>query len=204
MKDHEVEALRRTHGNIRIRGKGCPRPIKEFTQAGLPDSLLNVLRKKGCEQPFPIQMQAIPALMAGNSTIYTSFSLGRNVIGVAETGSGKTLAYLLPLIRHVMAQNPLKEGEGPIALIIGPTRELVQQISQESKKYCAAVSIRCALVYGGGGIGTQLAELKRGAEIVVGTPGRLTEILTINRGRICNLKVSSVASIYWTSSESRS
>eukprot|EP01054_Gregarina_sp_Poly1_P010339 Gregarina_sp_Poly_1__10338@NODE_734_length_6557_cov_123_557627_g549_i0_p1_GENE_NODE_734_length_6557_cov_123_557627_g549_i0NODE_734_length_6557_cov_123_557627_g549_i0_p1_ORF_typecomplete_len1175_score228_12DEAD/PF00270_29/5_4e54DEAD/PF00270_29/9_1e02DEAD/PF00270_29/1_5e03Helicase_C/PF00271_31/9_2e28ResIII/PF04851_15/5_3e12ResIII/PF04851_15/8_3e03ERCC3_RAD25_C/PF16203_5/1e09Flavi_DEAD/PF07652_14/0_013AAA_19/PF13245_6/2_5e03AAA_19/PF13245_6/0_24AAA_19/PF13245_6/1_3e03SecA_DEAD/PF07517_14/1_8e04SecA len=177
MKDHEVEAFRRSNGNIRIRGKGCPRPIREFSQCGLSDQLLKVLQKRGCFTPFPIQMQAIPALMAG-----------RNVIGVAETGSGKTLAYLLPMIRHVLAQPCLREGEGPIGLVIGPTRELVQQIAMEVRKFCQHVNVRCALVYGGGGIGTQLSELKRGAEIVVGTPGRLTEVLTINRGRICNLK----------------
>ena len=62
-------------------------------------------------------MQAIPTIMSG-----------RDVIGIAETGSGKTLAYVLPMLRHVLDQRPLKDGEGPIALIIAPTRELATQI----------------------------------------------------------------------------
>lgn len=181
MKDHEVEAFRRTNGDIRVRGKNCPRPIKEFTQCGLSDALLKQLTKRGCLQPFPIQMQSIPALMAG-----------RNVIGVAETGSGKTLAYLLPMIRHVQMQPPLSKHSdtGPIGLIIAPTRELAQQIAAEARRFCTPVKVRVALAYGGGRIGTQLSEIKRGAEICVGTPGRLTEILIINKGRVMNLTVS--------------
>ena len=81
-----------------------------------------MLEKKGFKAPFPIQEQTIPCIMSG-----------RDVIGIAETGSGKTLAYLLPMIRHVMDQRPLKDGDGPIGLIMAPTRELAFQISLEVK-----------------------------------------------------------------------
>merc|ERR1719201_1991512 len=102
MKDHEVDNFRRTNGDIRVRGKNCPRPIKTFLQCGLPERVLKILEKRDCVNPFPIQMQAIPALMCG-----------RDIIGVAQTGSGKTLAYLLPMIRHIQDQPPLTFEEGP-------------------------------------------------------------------------------------------
>ncbi|KAH0484201.1 MAG: uncharacterized protein KVP18_001146 [Porospora cf. gigantea A] len=91
--DTEIESFRRLNGNIRVRGRQAVRPITSFFQCGLPDTVLRHLAKRGCSVPFPIQMQAIPALMCG-----------RDVIGIAETGSGKTLAYLLPMLRHVKAQ----------------------------------------------------------------------------------------------------
>jgi ATP-dependent RNA helicase DDX46/PRP5 len=117
------------------------------------------MKKYGYEKPTPIQAQAIPAIMSG-----------RDVIGIAKTGSGKTLAYLLPLFRHVMdqvfshfftlqyllvlylnsyrtdfiftLQPPVSSGEGPIALIMAPTRELVCQIHAECKKFKPATELR--------------------------------------------------------------
>lgn len=76
--------------------------------------MLELLERKKFEVPFPIQCQAMPAAMSG-----------RDLIGIAETGSGKTLAYLLPMIRHIRDQRPLQEGEGMIALVMAPARELV-------------------------------------------------------------------------------
>eukprot|EP00923_Selenidium_pygospionis_P033901 GHVN01059350.1.p1 GENE.GHVN01059350.1~~GHVN01059350.1.p1 ORF type:complete len:809 (+),score=148.01 GHVN01059350.1:1031-3457(+) len=93
MKDHEVEALRKTHGQIKVRGKNYPRPIRTFYQCGLPDKILKVIEKREYEAPFPIQMQCLPTLM-----------VGRDVIAIAETGSGKTLGYVLPMIRHILDQ----------------------------------------------------------------------------------------------------
>ncbi|EKX72653.1 DEAD box ATP-dependent RNA helicase family member protein [Theileria equi strain WA] len=177
MKEHEVDAFRKTNGNIRIRGKQCPRPIYSFSQCGLPDPILSLLQKREYEKPFPIQMQCIPALMCG-----------RDVIGIAETGSGKTLAFLLPAIRHVLDQPKLREMDGMIVLIISPTRELTIQISKECSKLCKTVDLRVVAVYGGAGIGKQLNSLKRGAEIVCGTPGRLIDVLTTSKGKVTNLR----------------
>merc|ERR1719218_524859 len=101
MKEHEVDGLRKTHGGIQIRGKHCPRPITSFLQCGLPEKILKIMEKRDYEKPFPIQMQALPALMCG-----------RDLIGVAQTGSGKTLAYLLPMIRHALDQPPVRDGDG--------------------------------------------------------------------------------------------
>eukprot|EP00375_Theileria_parva_P000890 XP_763560.1 ATP-dependent RNA helicase [Theileria parva strain Muguga] len=177
MGEHEVDAFRKANGNIRVYGKKCPRPISSFSQCGLPDPILKILEKREYEKPFPIQMQCIPALMCG-----------RDVIGIAETGSGKTLAFLLPGIRHVLDQPPLRESDGMIVLIIAPTRELVIQISNECAKFSKSVGLRTLAVYGGAGIGEQLNALKRGAEIVVGTPGRLIDVLTLSKGKVTNLR----------------
>ncbi|GIX65128.1 pre-mRNA-processing ATP-dependent RNA helicase PRP5, putative [Babesia caballi] len=177
MKDHEVDALRKANGNIRVRGKQCPRPIYNFSQCGLPDPILALLQRRNYEKPFPIQMQCIPALMCG-----------RDVLAIAETGSGKTLAYLLPAIRHALDQPKLRENDGMIVLIIAPTRELANQIGVECSKLSKLVGLRTKAVYGGAPIGEQLNALKRGAEIVCGTPGRLIEVLTISNGKVTNLR----------------
>eukprot|EP01095_Lingulamoeba_sp_RSL-Kostka_P004889 TRINITY_DN1612_c0_g1_i2.p1 TRINITY_DN1612_c0_g1~~TRINITY_DN1612_c0_g1_i2.p1 ORF type:complete len:305 (-),score=109.47 TRINITY_DN1612_c0_g1_i2:97-1011(-) len=112
---------------------------------------------------------------------------GRDILAAAKTGSGKTLAFLLPLLRHVMAQESVKQGEGPIGLILAPTRELATQIHSEVKKFTKNLGMRAVCVYGGAGVQHQIGDLKRGAEIVVCTPGRMIDILTTNGGRITNL-----------------
>lgn len=177
MKDHEVEDLRRTHGDIRVRGKHCPRPIKSFLQCGLPQKIMQILVKRDYETPFPIQMQAIPALMCG-----------RDVIGVAQTGSGKTLCYLLPMIRHMLDQPGLQDGDGPIGFVVAPTRELALQIQREANVFCKAVGFVSVCAYGGGPMGEQLSKLKKGAQLLVGTPGRLIDVLTTSNGKITNLR----------------
>lgn len=113
---------------------------------------------------------------------------GRDAIGIAETGSGKTLAYLLPMFRHIQDQRPLEDGEGPISLILAPTRELAFQIFSECKSYSKNLAIRCVCVYGGSGVSTQLTELRRGAEIVICTPGRMIDVLSLSNGKITNLR----------------
>mmetsp|Transcript_68154 Transcript_68154/g.120297 ORF Transcript_68154/g.120297 Transcript_68154/m.120297 type:complete len:962 (+) Transcript_68154:104-2989(+) len=177
MKDHEVEDLRRTQGDISVRGKRCPHPIKSFLQCGLPEKLLKILEKRDYEKPFPIQMQAIPALMCG-----------RDLIGVAQTGSGKTLAYMLPMVRHIMDQPKLVDGDGPIGFVVAPTRELALQIQREANTFCKAVNLTSVCAYGGGPMGEQLSALKKGAELLVGTPGRLIDVLTTSNGKITNLR----------------
>jgi len=161
-----------------VRGKDVSKPIFNWYQCGLPDCVLDVLiNRKQYLQPFPIQCQALPVIMKG-----------RDTIGIAETGSGKTLAYIFPMIRHVIDQPKLRDGDGPIALILAPTRELTHQIYMEIKSFTKVISLNVVCVYGGAGISGQLSELKRGAEIVVGTPGRLIDILTTSKGKITNLR----------------
>ena len=177
LTDEQVEEIRKDLGDIKVRGD-CPKPIQNWYQCGLTNKLLHVLiEKKKFLEPFPIQAQAIPAIMSG-----------KDVIGIAETGSGKTLAYLLPMFRHILDQRPLEEGEGPIGLIMAPTRELAWQIYLDAKKFTKATDLRCVCVYGGAGVAGQLSELKRGAEIVVCTPGRMIDVLTTSNGKITNLR----------------
>ncbi|CAG2065159.1 unnamed protein product, partial [Timema podura] len=88
---------------IRVKGKGCPRPIKAWAQCGVSKKELESLKKQNYEKPTPIQAQAIPAIMTG-----------RDLIGIAKTGSGKTLAFLLPMLRHIMDQPALEDMDGPI------------------------------------------------------------------------------------------
>lgn len=177
MTPDEVSELRKQYENIRIRGKGCPRPIKSFAQSGLPPIILEKLKSLKFEKPTPIQAQAIPAIMSG-----------RDIIGIAKTGSGKTLAFLLPMIRHILDQPPVKSGEGPIAMIMAPTRELVMQIHKDIRIISKRTPIRSIAVYGGAVVSGQISELKRGAEVIVCTPGRMIDVLCANKGRVTNLK----------------
>ncbi|CAI2167836.1 11180_t:CDS:10 [Funneliformis geosporum] len=138
---------------------------------------LHIIKKLNFEKPTPIQSQAIPAIMAG-----------RDVIGVAKTGSGKTIAFLLPMFRHIKDQRSLDQMEGPIAIIMTPTRELAVQIHKECKHFLKGLNLRAVCAYGGSPIKDQIAELKRGAEIIVCTPGRMIDLLCANSGRVTNLK----------------
>uniref|UniRef100_A0A8C8VMZ4 Probable ATP-dependent RNA helicase DDX46 n=1 Tax=Pelusios castaneus TaxID=367368 RepID=A0A8C8VMZ4_9SAUR len=173
----EVNVYRLEMEGIIVKGKGCPKPIKTWVQCGISMKILSSLKKHGYEKPTPIQTQAIPAIMSG-----------RDLIGIAKTGSGKTIAFLLPMFRHIMDQRSLEEGEGPIAVIMTPTRELALQITKECKKFSKTLGFRVVCVYGGTGISEQIAELKRGAEIIVCTPGRMIDMLAANNGRVTNLR----------------
>ena len=102
---------------------------------------------------------------------------GRDVVGIAETGSGKTIAYCLPAIVHINAQPLLAQGDGPIVLILAPTRELAVQIQQECTKFGKSSRIRNTCVYGGVPRGGQIRDLARGVEICIATPGRLIDML---------------------------
>ncbi|XP_044252911.1 probable ATP-dependent RNA helicase DDX46 [Tribolium madens] len=177
MTHEEVEAYKEEMEGIRVKGKGCPKPIKTWAQCGVSTKELNILKKLGFEKPTPIQVQAIPAIMSG-----------RDLIGIAKTGSGKTLAFLLPMFRHILDQPSLEETDGPIAIIMTPTRELCMQIGKDIKKFTKSLNLHAVCVYGGTGISEQIAELKRGAEIIVCTPGRMIDMLAANGGKVTNLR----------------
>ncbi|EPS42824.1 hypothetical protein H072_3211 [Dactylellina haptotyla CBS 200.50] len=177
MPPQEVNELRLMLDGIKVRGANCPKPVQKWSLLGLPAATLDVINKLEYEKPTSIQAQAIPAIMSG-----------RNVIGVAKTGSGKTMAFLLPMFRHIKDQRPLENLEGPIALVMTPTRELATQIFKESKPFLKALNLRGVCAYGGSPIKDQIAELKRGAEFIVCTPGRMIDLLAANSGRVTNLK----------------
>lgn len=177
MSAQEVEAYREELEGIKVRGKGCPKPIKTWAQAGVSKKVMDVLKRHNYEKPTPIQCQAIPAIMSG-----------RDIIGIAKTGSGKTLAFLIPMLRHILDQPPLSSGDGPIALIMSPTRELATQIWADCKKFAKSLKLNTVCVYGGTPISEQIGALKPGAEIVVCTPGRMIDMLAANGGRVTNLR----------------
>ena len=177
MTEEDAERLRMELDAIKVRGKDCPKPLTKWSHCGLPGSCLDVIKKLEYNAPTAIQSQAIPAIMSG-----------RDMIGVAKTGSGKTMAFLLPMFRHIKDQRKVATLEGPIGLIMTPTRELAVQIFRESKPFLKALGLRAVCVYGGAPISEQIAEMKRTAEIVVATPGRMIDLLTANSGRVTNLE----------------
>ena len=177
MTKEETKALRAELEGITCRGVAVPKPIRTWAQCGLSNRVMELIRRSGFERPTPIQCQALPAIMSG-----------RDCVGVAKTGSGKTLAYVLPMLRHVKDQPAIEQGDGPIGMIMGPTRELVTQIGKDCKKFGRAAGLVAASVYGGSGVAAQIGELKRGCEIVACTPGRMIDVLTTGAGRITNLR----------------
>lgn len=177
LSEEDVVDLRLALDGIKVRGVDVPKPVQKWSQCGLGVQTLDVISKLGYEQATSIQAQAIPAIMSG-----------RDVIGVAKTGSGKTIAFLLPMFRHILDQRPLDPMEGPVGIIMTPTRELATQIHKECKPFLKALNLRAVCAYGGAPIKDQIAELKRGAEIIVCTPGRMIDLLAANSGRVTNLR----------------
>ena len=177
MTEEELADLRLELDGIKVRGLDVPKPALKWSQCGLGVPTLSVIQKLEYEKPTSIQSQAIPAIMSG-----------RDVIGVAKTGSGKTVAFLLPMFRHIKDQRPLDNLDGPIGLIMSPTRELATQIHRECKPFLKALNLRAVCAYGGAPIKDQIADLKRGAEIIVCTPGRMIDLLAANSGRVTNLR----------------
>ncbi|VDP30272.1 unnamed protein product [Heligmosomoides polygyrus] len=164
----EVNRLRDKLG-LRVGGFHPPKPVCSFAHFGFDKQLMDVIRKSEYEQPTSIQALAIPAALSG-----------RDVLGIAKTGSGKTAAYLWPAIVHIMDQPDLKAGEGPIALVVVPTRELAIQVYQEAKRFCKVYNINVICAYGGGSKWEQSNELKNeGAELVICTPGRIIDLVKI-------------------------
>lgn len=177
LTEAEVAELRLDLDGIKVTGKDVPKPVQKWSHCGLTSTMLDVVEKLGYDKPTPIQMQALPVIMSG-----------RDVIGVAKTGSGKTMAFLVPMFRHIMDQDHVKDNEGPIGLILTPTRELAVQIHKDCKPFAKALGLRTVCAYGGPPIKDQIAELKRGAEIIVATTGRMIDLLAANQGRVVSLK----------------
>ncbi|XP_024517597.1 DEAD-box ATP-dependent RNA helicase 20 [Selaginella moellendorffii] len=173
LTDDEVVDFRRRK-DITVQGRNVPKPVRSFAEASFPDYVLQEVLKAGFKEPTAIQAQGWPMALKG-----------RDLVGLAETGSGKTLAYLLPAIVHVNAQPYLAPGDGPIVLVLAPTRELAVQIQQESAKFGSSSKIKSTCIYGGAPKGPQIRDLQRGVEIVIATPGRLIDML---EGRHTNLR----------------
>ncbi|KAI9710938.1 MAG: pre-mRNA processing RNA-helicase [Bogoriella megaspora] len=177
LTEDQVAQLRAEKDNIKVRGTDPPRPVSNFSQCALDVATLGVLEQSGFEDPTAIQSQAIPTIMSG-----------RDLIGIAKTGSGKTLAFLLPMFRHIKDQPPPSQLDGPIGLILTPTRELAIQIHKDIGKFSNKLNLRSICAYGGAPISDHIADCKRGGHVIVATPGRLIDLLIVNSGRATNLK----------------
>ncbi|KAI1234202.1 hypothetical protein IHE44_0003919 [Lamprotornis superbus] len=161
--------------HILVEGEGIPPPIKSFKEMKFPAAILRGLKKKGIQQPTPIQIQGIPTILSG-----------RDMIGIAFTGSGKTLVFTLPVIMFCLEQEkrlPFSKREGPYGLIICPSRELARQTHGILEYYCRLLQedglppLRCALCIGGMSVKEQMETIKHGVHMMVATPGRLMDLL---------------------------
>jgi ATP-dependent RNA helicase DeaD len=135
----------------------------QFENLGLLPQFMQAIEQLGFEQPTPIQEAAIPLLLEG-----------RNVIGQAQTGTGKTAAYALPMLQQI------KPGKGVQALVLTPTRELAIQVTEATSRMSNHSSVRVLAVYGGQSYTIQTRQLQKGVEVVVGTPGRLMDLMRQN------------------------
>ncbi|CAJ0578326.1 unnamed protein product, partial [Mesorhabditis spiculigera] len=156
--------------NITIKGGKVPKPLRRWDEAGIPDEIYKAILKVGYKDPTPIQRQAIPIGLQN-----------RDVIGVAETGSGKTCAFLIPLLSWITCLPKMErqdhKDEGPYAIILAPTRELAQQIEEETKKFGELLGINTLAIIGGASREDQGMKLRMGVEVVIATPGRLLDVL---------------------------
>jgi superfamily II DNA/RNA helicase len=140
-----------------------------FSVLSLNSTLVNTLADLGYESPTPIQLEAIPAILAK-----------RDVMAGAQTGTGKTAAFALPILHHLLALSPAQElaAVKPIrALVLVPTRELAVQVQQSFVKYAKGTDIRIGIAYGGVSIDAQVAVFNAGIEVLIATPGRLLDHL---------------------------
>lgn len=141
--------------------------LQSFSDFEISDYLKVNIQNKGYTTPTPIQAQAIPAILEG-----------RDLIGLANTGTGKTAAFLIPIINKIFASRTQK------ALIITPTRELAVQINEELRSFTANMSIYSALLIGGANMHRQISDLGRNPHIVIGTPGRLKDLIERRKLRL--------------------
>lgn len=155
----------REESNMQLIGKEVAPPVRDFDSLGFPASVLEYFTRKGFKEPTPIQAQGWPMALSG-----------RDMVGIADTGSGKTISFVLPALVHAKAQAPLRRNDGPIVLILAPTRELCNQIQEVVAEYSGFFGLQSHAVYGGAALGPQKSALLRGVEVLVATPGRLIDL----------------------------
>ncbi|CAL8079670.1 unnamed protein product [Calicophoron daubneyi] len=177
MSERDWRIFREDYG-ISTKGGNIPNPIRSWGEMEAAPELKEVISKAGYNEPTPIQRQAIPIGLQN-----------RDIIGVAETGSGKTAAFLIPLLNWIHTLPKLERMEdteqGPYAVIMAPTRELAQQIEEETVKFGQPLGIKTVSLIGGLSREDQALKLRMGAEVVIATPGRLNDVLE-NRYMVLN------------------
>merc|ERR1719384_283286 len=148
------------------------RPIQRFSEAKLTDSLFQNLGRCGYDRPTPVQKHSIPIVVSG-----------RDLMACAQTGSGKTCAFMVPCLESLLRAGPPPPPSGarrsrpmPCGLVLAPTRELAAQIHVEACKFSYETGIRCCIIYGGADMREQRMDLEKGCDILIATPGRLTDM----------------------------
>ncbi|KAK0506438.1 P-loop containing nucleoside triphosphate hydrolase protein [Armillaria luteobubalina] len=184
--EEENERIRKKY-HILTEGEDIPPPIEHFADMKLPNSIFQYLKSHRIVSPTPIQLQGIP----------TAFS-GRDLIGIAFTGSGKTLAFCIPLIMLALEEEvkmPFIRGEGPVGIILCPSRELANQTYENVVGWCSAIAkeskypqLNTLLCIGGISMNEQSHVMSKGLHIVVATPGRLIDMLEKKRFTFNNCK----------------
>uniref|UniRef100_A0A7S3DB06 RNA helicase n=1 Tax=Palpitomonas bilix TaxID=652834 RepID=A0A7S3DB06_9EUKA len=178
LPEEELDRIREEF-YIHVEGDNCPPPVTRFKDLKIPFSLLDYLKAKGISKPTPIQMQALPVVLSG-----------RDLIGIAFTGSGKTLVFSLPILLFSAEEelnNPFQRGDGPLGLILCPSRELANQTYEGLLEMADAMvraglpAVRVLLAIGGIDMREQADVLNRGPHVVVATPGRLQDMLEKKR-----------------------
>lgn len=146
--------------------------LEQFRQLGLGEKTIKALSKKGFEQPTPIQALTIPALLNGD----------KDIIGQAQTGTGKTAAFSLPILENFTPNGTIQ------SIVLAPTRELAIQVAEEMNSLASGKKIRITPVYGGQSIEFQIKQIKKGTDIIVGTPGRVMDLMDRKLIKLNNLK----------------
>jgi len=166
LSERDADEIRRKNDITIVSGSNVPKPVDGFDKAPFPDYIMEEIKNAGFVKPSSIQIQGWPVALSG-----------RDMVGIAETGSGKTLAFLLPGVVHINAQPHLERGDGPIMLVMAPTRELAVQIQEECNRFGRSSGIKNTCCYGGVSRGGQQRDLSNGVEICIATPGRLIDFL---------------------------
>lgn len=136
-----------------------------FASLGMIDTLLQTLDTLGYKTPTPVQRQSIPAVLAG-----------RDLMAAAQTGTGKTAGFALPLLQRLVMEGPQVEHNSVRVLVLVPTRELAEQVHESFRAYGGHLPLRTCVAYGGVSINPQMMKLRKGADVLVATPGRLLDL----------------------------
>ena len=174
---------------VEASGHDVPEPVLQFTTPPLDEHLCRNIELSRYKIPTPVQKYSIPIVTGG-----------RDLMACAQTGSGKTGGFLFPILSQAFLNGPSplppnaasqfgrQRKAYPTSLILAPTRELVSQIYDESRKFAYRSWVRPCVVYGGADIGSQLRQIERGCDLLVATPGRLVDLIERGRISLCNIK----------------
>ncbi|MFT5703621.1 MAG: ATP-dependent RNA helicase RhlE [Rickettsiales bacterium] len=152
--------------------------MPHFTDLNLNDKIVSALAKKGYVDPTPIQAKAIPHILEG-----------KDLLGIAQTGTGKTAAFALPILDNLFKSSKPVLSNRVRALILTPTRELASQINDNIKLYGEDLHLKSGLIFGGVNINTQIANARKGFDILVATPGRLLDLMNKGHIRFADLEI---------------